>query len=46
MLGTIIVGLFAKKAFDSAEVNIGGFRSPKKPEEDEAYKNLLEKGGR
>jgi len=46
MLGTIIVGLFAKKAFDSAEVNIGGFHSPKKPEEDEAYKNLLERGGR
>ncbi|MGI6253617.1 MAG: hypothetical protein ACOYJV_09295 [Aminivibrio sp.] len=30
MLGTIIIGLFAKKAFDSTDVNIGGFKSPKK----------------
>lgn len=34
MLGTIIVGLFAKKAFDRTEINVGGIHSPRKQEEE------------
>ncbi len=34
MLSTIIVGLFAKKAFDSADIKVGGVHSPRKRDDE------------
>ena len=34
MLSTIVVGLFAKKAFDSADIHVGGFHSPRQRDEE------------
>ncbi|NCC19080.1 MAG: hypothetical protein EOM29_09100 [Bacteroidia bacterium] len=33
LAATIVLGLFAKKAWDSSDINIGGFRSPAKKED-------------
>jgi len=33
LAATIVLGLFAKKAWDSSDINIGGFHSPKKQED-------------